>query len=64
MELNQKVTSVYKLGQSAFANKTILKHPLPTLLQLPQAYKQHWLMTATIAKQQQDKQRAGPYQQK
>jgi len=55
MELNQKVTLVYELGQSAFANKTILKHLLPTLLQLLQAYKQHWLATATIAKQRQDK---------
>jgi len=64
VELNQQVTLLYELGHSTFANKTILKHLLPELLQLPQAYKQNWLETATtIAKQQQDKHKARPYQQ-
>jgi len=63
-ELNHQVTSIYGLGHSVFAsNKTILKHPLPELLQLPQAYKKHWLETVMIPKQWQEQEKARPYHQ-
>jgi len=63
-EVNQNVTELYGLGQGAFANSTSLfKHPLIELLQLPLAYKSHWLETVKIAKAQKDRRKADPYQQ-
>jgi len=62
-ETNMKVTKLYTLGPSAFTiGNTLLKHPLSELLQLPHAYKKHWVETATRAKEWQDRWKAGPYQ--
>jgi len=48
--LNNKVTKLYQLGPGAFiTGATLMKCSLPDLLQLPQAYKVHWLESATIA---------------
>jgi len=63
-EVNQDVTELYSLGPGAFANSTaIFKHLLGELLQLPHAYKSHWVEMAKIAKAQKDRRKAGPYQQ-
>jgi len=62
-ETNQQVSELYALGPSVFDyGNTLLKHPLPELLQLPHAYKKHWVKTATLAKAHQDRRKAGPYQ--
>jgi len=62
-KINNKVTKMYQLGPGAFiTGATLLKHPLPNLLQLPLAYKKHWLDSAKIARTQWDKQQEGPYQ--
>jgi len=62
-EINQKVTELYALGPSAFvSSNTLFKHLLSDLLQLPHAYKRHWMDTAIIAKAWQDRRRkAGSY---
>jgi len=63
-EVNQNITELYGLRPGAFANSTAMfKHPLIELLQLPQAYKRHWLEMAEIAKARKDRRKAGPYQQ-
>jgi len=63
-EVNQNVMELYDLGPGAFANSAAMfKHPLAKLLQLPQAYKNHWVETAQIAKARKDRGKAGPYQQ-
>jgi len=50
-EVNQNITELYGLGPGAFANSTAMfKHPLVELLQLPQAYKSHWVEMAKTAK--------------
>jgi len=50
-EVNQNVMELYDLGPGAFANSAAMfKHPLAELLQLPQAYKKHWVEMAKIAK--------------
>jgi len=62
-EINQKVAELYVLRPSAFvSSNTLLKHPLPDLLQLPHAYKRHWVDMAIIAKAQQDRRKATPNQ--
>jgi len=62
-EINNKVTKMYQLGPGAFiTGATLLKHLLPDLLQLPLAYKNHWLDSAKIAWTWQDKQCKGLYQ--
>jgi len=64
-EINNKVTKMYQLGPGAFiTGATLLKHPLPNLLQLPLTYKKHWLDSAKIARTQRDKQREGLYHSK
>jgi len=51
-EINKQVTEVYNLGAGAFSPSTaLMKHNLPNLLQLPHAYKVHWLGMARIAKE-------------
>jgi len=51
VEVNQNVMALYDLGPGAFANSaTMFKHPLAELLQMPQAYKKHWVKSANIAK--------------
>jgi len=60
--VNEQVTELYNLGAGAFLpSAALMKHTLPDLLQLPQAYKIHWIGSAKIAKDRKDKQRAGPY---
>jgi len=62
-ETNTKVTKLYALGPSTFTiGNTLLKHPLPELLQLPHTYKKHWVETTMRSIEQQDRQKAGPYQ--
>jgi len=64
-DINNQVTKTYQLGPGAFiTGATLMKRPLPDLLQLPVAYKRHWLESAKIAKARQDKQREGPYYSK
>jgi len=61
-EINERVTKVYNLGAGAFSPSTaLMKHALPNLLQLPHAYKVHWLGSARITKEKNSKQKAGPY---
>ncbi len=60
--INHQVTKTYQLSPGAFiTGATLMKRPLPDLLQLPLAYKQHWLESAKIAKARHNKQKAGPY---
>jgi len=61
-EINNKVTKMYQLGPGAFiTGATLMKRPIADLLQLPLAYKVHWLESAKIAQTRRDKQREGPY---
>jgi len=61
-EINEQVTKVYNLGAGASSpSATLMKHALPKLFQLPNAYKVHWLGSVRIAKERKDKQKAGPY---
>jgi len=63
--INEQVIELYNLGASAFSPSTaLMKHSLPDLLQLPLAYKIHWIISAKIAKAKKDKQQAGPYASK
>jgi len=63
--LNNKVTKMYQLGPGAFiTGATLMKCLLPDLLQLPLAYKVHWLESAKIAPAQRDKQCEGLYHSK
>jgi len=65
VKVNHSITELYALGPGAFANSnSMFKHPLTKLLQLSQAYKNHWLEMARIAKACQDRWKAGPYQHK
>jgi len=64
VEINLWVTKLYNLGPQAFAlSAALMKHMLPDLLQLPKAYKAHWVELAHIAKAKIDKMKAGPYHQ-
>jgi len=64
VELNLHVTELYNLGPQAFTpSAALMKHTLPALLQLPKAYKAHWVEMAHIAKAKKDRTKAGPYQQ-
>jgi len=48
-------TLLYNLEPQAFApSAALMKHTLPVLLQLPQAYKAHWVTMAHIAKAKRD----------
>jgi len=61
-EINNNVTKLYQLGLGAFITRAmLLKHPLPDLLQLPLAYKNHWLGSVQIARTRRDKQCEGLY---
>jgi len=61
-ETNQQVEELQALGPSAFDHgKSLLKHPLSELLQLPHTYKKHWVETAKLAKAWQERRTAGPY---
>jgi len=61
-EVNEQVTQLYNLGAGSFSpSAALMKHTLPNLLQLPHAYKRHWIRLAQIAKQHKDRQCTGPY---
>jgi len=56
------IMELYDLGPGAFTLGTaLMKHALSELLQLPQAYKLHWIESAEITKACRDRQKAGPY---
>jgi len=58
-EVNQNIMELYSLGPGAFANSTAMfKHLLVELLQLPQAYKSHWVEMAKIAKAKTERKQA------
>jgi len=61
--INKQVTELYNLGAGTFSpSMALMKHSLQDLLQLPLAYKIHWIIgLAKIAKAKKDKQQAGPY---
>ncbi len=56
-EINNNVIKMYQLGLGAFImGATLMKCLLPDLLQLPLAYKTHWLKSAKIARTRRHKQ--------
>jgi len=60
-EVNQNIMELYGLGPRVFANSTgMFKHPFVELLQLPHAYKNHWVEMAKIAKARKDREKVGP----
>jgi len=57
-EVNEQVMQLYNLGEPSAA---LMKHTLPNLLQLPHAYKVHWIGSVQIAKKCKDRQCTRPY---